>query len=92
MTDSGLTKILIAKETGVWNLNTRPQMSLDIPSEFAEALAQNEKARENFDKLSPSYRKQYIYWIGTAKRLETKKKRIEESIALLAEGKKLGLK
>jgi len=92
MTDIGLAKILIARKTGIWHLDARPQLSLDIPPEFAKALAQNNKAEVNFDKLSASCRKQYIGWIAVAKRVETKKRRIEESIALLEKGKKLGLK
>jgi uncharacterized protein YdeI (YjbR/CyaY-like superfamily) len=92
MTEVGLAKIKAAKKTGLWNKDSRPQISLDIPPEFVKALARNNKAKQNFDKLAPSYRKFYIGWIVTAKRPETKKRRIAESIALLEEGKKLGLK
>jgi len=92
MTDFGLDKILIAKKTGLWDQDARPQISLDIPPEFAKALAKNKKANVNFNKLSPSYRKQYIGWISVAKRVETKKRRVEESIALLKKGVKLGMK
>jgi uncharacterized protein YdeI (YjbR/CyaY-like superfamily) len=92
MTEVGLAKIKTAKKTGLWDKDPRPQISFDIPPEFAKALARNKKAEENFDKLAPSYRKHYIGWITFAKRPETKKRRIEESIALLENGKKLGLK
>ena len=92
MTKVGLAKIKAAKKTGLWNKNGRPQMSLDIPPEFAKALARNKKAKECFEKLAPSYRKFYIGWVSVAKRPETKKRRIEESIALLEKGRKLGLK
>ncbi|MHC4495889.1 MAG: YdeI/OmpD-associated family protein [Planctomycetota bacterium] len=67
-------------------------MSFDVPPEFAKALARNKKAKKNFDKLAASYRKHYIGWIAAAKRPETKKRRIDESIALLEKGKKLGMK
>lgn len=50
------------------------------------------RAEENFNSLAASYQKQYLAWIITAKRAETKKRRIEESIQLLIEGKKLGLR
>lgn len=92
MTEVGLAKIKVAKKTGLWDKDPRPQISLDIPPEFAKALARNKKAKESFDKLAPSYRKYYIGWIAMAKRPETKKRRIEESIALLEKGQKLGLK
>jgi len=92
MTEVGLAKIKTAKKTGLWNKDSRPQISLDIPPDFAKAMARNKKAKESFDKLAPSYRKHYIGWIAVAKRPETKKRRIAESIALLEQGKKLGLK
>ena len=92
MAEVGLAKIKTAKKTGLWAKDPRPRISLDVPSEFAEALARNKKAKESFDKLAPSYRKYYIGWITIAKRPETKKRRIAESIALLEKGKKLGLK
>ena len=92
MTDSGLAKIKAAKQSGLWEKDGRPQISFDVPPELAKALAKNKKAKENFDKLSLSYRRQYIGWIAVAKRAETKKRRIEESIALLEKGEKLGMK
>lgn len=92
MTEVGLAKIKAAKKTGLWAKDPRPQISLDIPPEFAKALARNNKAKENFDKLAPTYRKHYIGWIAVAKRPETRKRRITESIALLEKGQKLGLK
>ncbi len=92
MTIDGLAKINKAKKTGLWDKELRPRIPLDIPPEFAKALAHNKKAKENFDKLAPSYRKHYIGWIAIAKHPETKVKRIKESIALLAKGEKLGLK
>ncbi|MHC4203616.1 MAG: YdeI/OmpD-associated family protein [Planctomycetota bacterium] len=92
MTDVGLAKIKTAKKTGLWAKDPRPQISLEIPPEFAKALARNKKAKQCFEKLAPSYRKFYIGWIVTAKRPETKKRRISESISLLEKGQKLGLK
>ena len=92
MTPFGLDKIKAARKNGLWDKTERPQLSFEMPSEFAEALSNNPKAKENFEKLSPSYQKQYLGWIEVAKRPETKKKRIRESISLLNEGEKLGLK
>ena len=92
MTKVGLVKITAAKKSGLWNKDARPKISFNIPPEFAKALARNKKAKENFDKLASTYRKHYIGWISVAKRPETKKRRIIESIALLEMGQKLGLK
>ncbi|MHC4122866.1 MAG: YdeI/OmpD-associated family protein [Planctomycetota bacterium] len=92
MTKAGLSKIKTAKKTGHWNPVGKPKIDFAMSAEFKDALSQNQRAKDNFEKLAVSYRKQYIGWINFAKRTETKKKRIAESIALLEKGKKLGLK
>lgn len=45
-----------------------------------------------FQTLAPSYRRKYIGWIDSAKRVETKERRLREAVRLLARGEKLGLK
>ena len=93
MTEHGLQKMEAAKRTGKWdNPVQKPKLTFDMPVEFAEALRKNKRAQETFRKLAPTYQKQYLGWIEVAKRPNTKEKRIKESIRLLAEGKKLGLK
>ena len=92
MTDAGLAKKKAAKKTRQWGQTGRPNISLDMPLEFTRALDKNKKAKESFEKLARSYRKHYIGWIQSAKRDETKEKRIRESVSLLAKGKRLGLK
>ena len=93
MTEYGLQKVEAAKQSGQWDApDQRPKLTFELSAEFAEALSKNKKARETFENLSPSHQKQYLGWIEIAKRSETRKKRIKESIELLAAGKKLGLK
>ncbi len=92
MTEAGLAKINAAKKSGLWDKDPRPAISFDVPPELAKALAGNKKAKESFEKLAPSYRRHYIAWIAVAKRPQTRKRRIAESIALLEKGQKLGLK
>jgi uncharacterized protein YdeI (YjbR/CyaY-like superfamily) len=69
-----------------------PQAIPDLPSYIAKALKANPKAWGFFQVLAPTYRRHFVGWIHTAKRPQTRAKRIRESIALLAAGKKLGLK
>ena len=64
----------------------------DLPDYIAEALRANPKAWGFFQELAPTYRRHFVGWIHLAKRPETREKRLRESIALLAAGKKLGLK
>lgn len=63
-----------------------------LPAYIAKAFKANQKAWSFFQQLSPTDRRQFVVWIYIAKRPETREKRIHESIALLAAGKKLGLK
>ena len=64
----------------------------DLPAYIAKALKTRSKAWEFFLKLAPTDRRSFVVWIHTAKRAETRERRIRESIRLLAAGKKLGLK
>ena len=69
----------------------RPSIPL-LPGYIARALKMTPKAWKTFQELSPTDRRDFIVWIHIAKRPETRERRIRESIALLAAGKKLGLK
>jgi uncharacterized protein YdeI (YjbR/CyaY-like superfamily) len=69
----------------------RPSLSV-IPPYIEKQLKANVRAWDYFEQLAPSYRRAYIGWIDSAKRKETKEKRLREAIGLLATGKKLGLK
>lgn len=93
MTEHGLNKVEAAKRSGSWDAPvSKPKLDLKMPAEFAEALNDNPQAGTAFRSLAPTYQKQYLSWIVTAKRPETRQKRIMESIRLLREGKKLGLR
>jgi uncharacterized protein YdeI (YjbR/CyaY-like superfamily) len=93
MTEHGMKKVRAAKKTGNWDHPIqKPTLAFDMPEEFADALSKDPKEKHTFENLAPTYQKQYLGWIITAKRPETREKRIKESIQLLADGKKLGLK
>jgi uncharacterized protein YdeI (YjbR/CyaY-like superfamily) len=64
----------------------------NLPAYIAKALKADSKAWGFFRELAPTYRRDFVVWIHTAKRPETRETRIRESIGLLAAGKKLGLK
>lgn len=63
-----------------------------LPAYVAKALKTNVKAWRFFQQLAPGCQRDFVVWIHMAKRAETRERRIRESIALLAAGKKLGLK
>ena len=60
----------------------------DMPKELKNALDKNKKAKENFEKLAPSYKKNYLRWILRAKLPETKKRRINSVIKIALNPKK----
>lgn len=61
-----------------------------VPDFFAMALAQkkNAKAAAGFAKLSMSCQREYLVWLTTAKRPETRDRRLAETLAALAGGRK----
>jgi uncharacterized protein YdeI (YjbR/CyaY-like superfamily) len=70
-----------------------PRLSVSaLPAYIGKALKADPRARRYFEQLAPSYRRAYIGWIDSAKRDETKQKRLHEALSLLAAAKKLGLK
>ena len=64
----------------------------EMPAYVARALKANSRAWRSFRALPPSHRRHFVAWIHTAKRLETRERRIRQSIEMLASGKRLGLK
>lgn len=58
-----------------------------VPKELIAALAKNKKAKTQFEKFSPSHRREYSEWITEAKTEPTRDKRIATAIEWLSEGK-----
>ena len=64
------------------------ERTVDIPDDFNKALVKNKKAKEIFDKLSYSHRKEYSEWIASAKKEETRTRRISKAIFKILEKSK----
>ena len=64
----------------------------ELPKYIAKPIKASAPAWKFFRELSPRNRRDFVVWIHTAKRPDTRERRIRESLALLAAGKKLGLK
>ena len=73
-------------------LKTCGEEEIFLPPEIEKDLKENHMAWENFNKLAPGYRKLYTGWLCSAKKPETRQKRLKEAIRLLAQNKKLGMK
>ncbi len=65
---------------------------IPMPEDFASALAGSPGARERFDAFPPGAQREYLEWIVTAKRPETRAKRVATACAQSAEGKKMNWK
>jgi uncharacterized protein YdeI (YjbR/CyaY-like superfamily) len=87
MTPAGMAKIALAKQNGSWTSIDQVE-SLEIPPDLKKAFNKNKSAYKNFNNFSRSYRKQVLYRINSARLPATRVKRIEEMVALLAQGKK----
>jgi len=92
MTAIGMVKVEFAKQNGTWDKPDQPRIQFEMPEEFQQGLENNPKTQEFFNTLTKTDRNQYITWIASAKRSETREKRIKESLDLLAAGQKLGLR
>ena len=93
MTESGLASLnFTGTEDDYGRTAERAQRNLVPPPFLERMLRQNRQAWENFQLLAPSYRRNYIGWITSAKTEATRKRRIQEAIDLLAKNEKLGMK
>jgi uncharacterized protein YdeI (YjbR/CyaY-like superfamily) len=80
MTEAGLKKINTAKQDGSWTILDEIE-ALTIPLDLKQALEANETANRNFESFSNSAKKNILFWIDSAKRPETRLKRIEQTIS-----------
>ena len=92
MTNYGMEKVKAAKKNGEWYKTAQAVKEFEMPSELTRLLSANKKEEIFFSELSPTHKKQYIGWVASAKRVETRKKRAEEAITLLMKKQKLGMK
>ncbi len=88
MTAAGLAKV----DRSAASVIPPSKRNFEIPPYFQEALAGDDKARRFFDQLAPSYQRDIIGWVGSAKRDETRRRRLAEAMTLLHNKQKLGMK
>ncbi|HJS95430.1 MAG TPA: YdeI/OmpD-associated family protein [Solirubrobacteraceae bacterium] len=84
MKPAGLAQIEAAKQDGRWEAAYAPQSDKTIPEDFERALEQNPEAHEFFKTLRGTRRYSFIYRIQDAKRPETRARRIEQFVEMLA--------
>jgi uncharacterized protein YdeI (YjbR/CyaY-like superfamily) len=82
---AGIAAIEAAKANGSWSALDAVER-LEEPPELAAALDAKPKAREHWNGFSPSSRKAILWWVISAKRPETRDKRIEQTVRMAAKG------
>ena len=91
MTPAGLAKIKAAKKNGEWEKSEKTVSQLTIPPELLQTLSKNKKALTNFRNFPPSVQRNFINWILSAKRPETKTRRIQQAAELAQLNKRPGM-
>jgi uncharacterized protein YdeI (YjbR/CyaY-like superfamily) len=81
MMPAGQAMIDLAKKTGTWNALNGVE-NVVIPADLQKQFERNKKAFTNFSAFPPSSKKMILTWILNAKKDETRKKRIEQTVTL----------
>jgi uncharacterized protein YdeI (YjbR/CyaY-like superfamily) len=89
MRPAGLREVERARADGRWEQAYESQSRVTVPEDLARALAANERAGAFFATLDSANRYAILYRIGTAKKPETRAKRIDTFVTMLSEHKKI---
>ncbi len=87
MTPAGQIKIDQAKADGSWTFLDSVE-NLEVPDDLMEALRERGEALSNFQTFPDGSKKQILLWIKTAKRVQTRRARIEKTAELAARGER----
>ncbi|HWE74144.1 MAG TPA: YdeI/OmpD-associated family protein [Stellaceae bacterium] len=88
MRPAGLREVESAKKDGRWNAAYDSASGAEIPKDFLAELAKNKKAKAFFDTLNGANRYSIVWRLQTAKKPETRARRLKEFLSMMAEGKK----
>ena len=86
MHPAGLAAVERARADGRWEAAYPGQSKIEVPADLATALAAAPKAKANFELLSSQNRYAVLFRIHSAKRGDTRTRRIEDFVAMLARG------
>jgi uncharacterized protein YdeI (YjbR/CyaY-like superfamily) len=89
MRPAGRARMEEARADGRWDAAYAPQSRATVPEDLQRALDANPAALEAFASLDSRNRYAILYRVQDAKRPETRARRIEQYVAMLAEGRRL---
>ncbi|HEY9489585.1 MAG TPA: YdeI/OmpD-associated family protein [Chryseosolibacter sp.] len=87
MAPVGQAIVDLAKKSGAWDAFIDVENSV-IPDDLKKQFDKNKRAFDNFNAFAPSARRIILAWIQNAKKAETRKQRIEKTVALAAQNLK----
>lgn len=86
MKPAGLKAVEAAKQDGRWAAAYSSQRTMTVPADFRSALSKNKKANAFFESLTGAKRYSFLFRIETAKKAETREKRIRQFVEMLEKG------
>lgn len=86
MTPAGQSEVDAAKTDGRWKAAYDSPSNATFPADFLAELSRSKKAKAFFDSLNKANRYAIAYRLQTAKKPETKQRRMEQILAMLATG------
>jgi len=89
MAPAGLAAIEAARADGSWTALDAVE-ELQVPEDLARALDVSPVAQEHFSRLPPSAVKGMLWWVASAKRPETRARRIAQAVRLAEQNRRLG--
>jgi uncharacterized protein YdeI (YjbR/CyaY-like superfamily) len=86
MKPAGKAAVEQARSDGRWQAAYAGPATIEIPDDLAEALAAEPKAAAMFDRLTGQNRYAILYRLATAKRSDTRARRLTKFVEMLARG------
>jgi uncharacterized protein YdeI (YjbR/CyaY-like superfamily) len=89
MRAAGLREVERAQQDGRWDAAYDSQSAIALPDDFQQALESNPEAKAFFETLNSANRYAILYRLQSAKKAETRQRRLESFIDMLNEKKKI---
>lgn len=85
-TEADIKKTAQPKERPILDYIDPKQKIVRLPGDLAKVLTKNKKANSFFESLSFTNKKEYVEWVVSAKRVETRQQRVNDTLERLSKG------
>jgi len=69
------------------SVSDEPLLDIEIPRDLHDAISSDTAARDAFDALAPSHKKEFVFYVDDARFQSTRDERIRKSVAILRRGR-----